>query len=117
MTQKEMYNVIINALNGETVNVPTSDMIEFLNGRIAQIDKKNANRKTGLTETQKENIELGKQVLEYMNTQPTKEWLISEIRKHFGLTSQKLTPIMTSLVNDGKVEKIVEKRVNFYRVC
>lgn len=117
MTQKEMYAQIVMALNGQETVATINEMIEFVNGRVAQIDKKNSNRKSGLTETQKENLEIGKQILEFMKQDTEKAYLVSEIRKHFGLTSQKITPILTKMVENNELEKITDKRVNFYKVA
>lgn len=117
LTQKQLFNAIIAQLNGEVTEVSVTEMVEFCQGRIVQLEKKNATRKTGLTETQKENLEFAKKFVAFMATQPEKEWLISEIRKEFGLSSQRVTPIMTKLVEAGRVVKIVEKRVNFFKLA
>lgn len=117
MTQKDFYNAIIARLNGEAVQVSDADIIGFVNGRIAQIDKKNASRKVGLTDTQKENQALGNEIVAFMAQTPNKEFLVSDLRKHFGVTSQKITPIMGKLVEAGRVVKRTDKRVNFYQVA
>lgn len=116
LTQKQLFNAIVAQLNGEATEVTVAEMVEFCQGRIVQLEKKNATRKTGLTETQKENQEWAEKFVAFMATQPEKAWLISEIRKEFGLSSQKVTPIMTKLVEAGRVEKHTEKRVNTFTV-
>ena len=45
-----------------------------------------------------------------------KELSIAEIRNHFGITAQKATPILTKLVENGKLAKRVEKRVSYFSV-
>jgi len=114
LTHKDYYNAIIARLNGQETEISDADLITFTNGRIAQIDKKNASRKA---EPNTEKLENAQKVLEWMRTDAEKKYLLSEIRKHFGFTSpQKTTPIITYLVDEGLVTRITEKSTVYYKV-
>lgn len=114
ITQKDKYNAIIARLNGQETEIPTEDLIAFAQERIAQIDKKNANRKT---EENTEKIENAQKVLAWMRENPEKKYLLSEIRKHFNLSSpQKTSPIVTHLVDNGLVARTTEKSTVYYTV-
>ena len=66
-----------------------------------------------MTETQKENAEKANEILSYMANKDC-EYTIKMIREHFDLTAQKVTPIMATLAENGKVTKRVDKRVTYY---
>ena len=69
-----------------------------------------------LDKTQKENIELGKAIVEFISKKD-KELTTKEIREHFGVTAQKVTPILTKLVEENSLTKRVDKRVSYYKVA
>jgi predicted HTH transcriptional regulator len=96
-------------------NEAPSNLVDFIQTRIEMTEKKNARRSAELTETQKENLELKSQVLSYIvaNPQATSKTLT----KHFGVSSQKLTPILATLVNDNQVTFTIEKKIKYFSAC
>ena len=96
-------------------NGATSELISFIDSRIEMTIKKNARRSSELTETQKENLELKAQVLEFITNNP--QATSKSMTKHFGISSQKLTPILTKLVDDDQVTYTLEKKVRYFSAC
>ena len=110
MTKRDYYNVLLSI---EAV-ASNPSLVEFIKHELALLDKKNKSKSGELAETQKENLELGADILEYMSAHRDTEFTIKKIREHYGLTAQKITPIMTALVNEHKVSKRVDKRISYY---
>ena len=96
-------------------NEAPTELVEFIDSRIEMTVKKNARRSTELTETQKENLELKSQVLEYIVANPS--ITCKMLTKHFGISSQKLTPILSKLVLDNQVTFTLEKKVKYFTAC
>lgn len=110
MTMTEQYEAIKALLNGETVeNYSTAKAIEFIDGRIAQVAKKNATptgeRKP--TKTQLENEGIKEQIVAVLAT-AEKPMSIGEMQKadpSLPESSQKMTSMLTQLVKAYKVER------------
>ena len=82
-----------------------ASMIEFVNGRIAQVEAKNAKRSTKPTKAQAENAMLAEAVIVHM--QAGKAYTVSEIQHAVPelaeLSNQRASAVMKYLVNSGKV--------------
>lgn len=93
-------------------NSASQDLIDFMGARIELQEKKRANKSTELTETQKENLVLKDKVYAYVQTNP--KATAKAIASHFGISSQKLTPIMSKLLVDGSVTFETVKKVKYF---
>ena len=108
MTMTEQYEAIKALLNGETVeDYSTAKAIEFIDGRIAQVAKKNATptgeRKP--TKTQLENEGIKEQIVSAI-AENGKPMTVGEVMKELGIDSnQKVTSRLTQLVKAYKVER------------
>lgn len=109
-TKKDYFNMLLE-INEVTSN---EDLVNFINHELELLDKKNKTKSTELTETQKENLALGNEILEYMKDH--KDITIAQIRKVWGLSSQKVTPIMNKLENENKIVRNIEKRVSYFNL-
>lgn len=117
MTMTEQYEATKALLNGETVeNYSIADAIKFIDGRIAQVAKKNATptgeRKP--TKTQLENEGIKEQILSVMaeNGNPM---TVGELMKELGIDSnQKVTSLLTQLRKAKAVVRAEEKGVAHY---
>lgn len=96
-------------------NEAPTNLVDFIQTRIEMTEKKNARRSTELTETQKENLVLKSQVLEFITNNPQATSKI--LTKHFGVSSQKLTPILAKLVDDNQLTYTIEKKVRYFSAC
>ena len=95
-------------------------LIEFIDGRLAQIDKKNtAERKP--TAKQVENAELSDAILGWMELDHL--YSVAEIAKtcpalvERGISAARVTPMLTKLKDAGKVIRTEDKRKAFYSLA
>lgn len=94
----------------------TADEKAFVEHELELLAKKNASDKKP-TERQKQNADIGSAVVEGMT--PNRLYTITELLKAIpgipeDMTNQRLTHIVTALVNEGKLTKTVEKRKSFF---
>ena len=78
--------------------------------------KTGANRKP--TKVQKENLEIAKVVLSVFEKNPNTLYRVTELIKVEALSnysSQKIAPIVKTLVGNGNVKVVEEKGVNYYQ--
>lgn len=109
-TQKEMY---IEILNGYGLS---AEHKAFLEGRIAQLDKKSASKSDKPTATQKANAELKDKILAEMAE--GKAYTISEMLKALPscaeLSNQKVSAIMKQMVEANLVVRTEDKRKAYF---
>lgn len=94
---------------------------EFINGRIAQLDKKNVSGgDKKMTKEQVAKAELAESLLEMM--EPNMLYTVSQLQKMHPdmaeFSNQKAYGVIRILKDEGKVERIEDKRKAFFRkVC
>ena len=93
-------------------NNASQELVDFMDARITLQEKKRASKSTELTETQKENLVLKDKVFSFIQANPKSTAKI--IAQHFGISSQKLTPIMSKLLVDGSVVFETVKKVKYF---
>ena len=93
-------------------NGASSELIDFMNSRITLQEKKRSQKSTELTETQRENLVLKDKV--YAFIQENQKSTAKAIASHFGISSQKLTPIMSKLLVDGNVVFETVKKIKYF---
>lgn len=108
-TQRDFYNELLAlAINDEQK--------EFINGRIAQLDKKSASKGKVVTATQKDNQILKEKILAEMEV--GKSYTVTAMLKELDcvaeLTNQKVSALMKQLVETGLVEKTEDKRKSYF---
>lgn len=112
-TQKDFYNAMVAYFNGDATEVTVAEMVDFCKGRIAVLDNKSASRKP--TKTQKENEELKEKVLAVLGS---KGITVSEVMTKDAdlgaLSNQKVSALLKSLVNDGKVAREKDKKTTVF---
>ena len=90
------------------------DMVNFIDSRITlQVNKTNR-RSSELTETQRENLILKDKVYAFIQQNP--KCTAKIIAQHFGISSQKLTPIVSKLLVDGSIVFETVKRVKYFTI-
>lgn len=101
----------------QNCELPT-DIAEKLAVMREALDRKNANGEKKLTPVQEENLKLKEIVLANLSTEPeTISDLTKRVAELNGLTPQKISPIINSLVDEGKaVKSTVKGRSHFNRV-
>ena len=120
-TNKEMFMALLNVVaNAEIKQNDKDELSEFINSRIQQIEKKASTpSKADLAKAELDNG-IPKLVIETL-TNIDKPVRCSEIIKAnselSAYSTQKLTPILTKLVTDGKVTRTTVKRDTLYNIA
>lgn len=111
-TKRDYYNAIL-------AKYPlTEDEQKFVNHELELLEKKNSSDKKP-TAVQTANMTLQTAILDHMEKDKgyTISALIKTVPECAELSNQKVSALVRLMVEDGKVEKRVEKRVSlFYRV-
>ena len=109
-TQRELFTEILNGYD------LTKEQKEFIEGRIAQLDKKSSSSKGKETATQKANAELKDKILAEMES--GKAYTISDMLKNLEccaeLSNQKVSAVMKQLVESYLVIRTEDKRKAFF---
>ena len=94
------------------------DIVEFVNHEIELLDKKASVKKP--TKVQIENLELMEVIIKVL-TNLNKPLTISEMQeadeKLASLSNQKISALLTKLINSNKVVKTTDKRKSFFSIA
>lgn len=112
-TQKEMFNGMIAYFNGEETDFTNEEFVEFLEGRIAVLERKSANRKTKVNEADEA---LKTAVLEVLAN--GEKMTVTAIMRESDLlgqqSNQKVSAILRKLIADGTVGKEKDKKTSLF---
>ena len=95
MTNREFFTAIINA----NINAEITD---FATDAIRKLDERNSKRKSTQTAAQKANETFKAEIADFL-TDKEDFVLCSEIAKHFGVSTQKVTGVLSLMIKDGTV--------------
>ena len=126
MTKREKFNALLTLLNdfeNDAIIVEgfsAEDACEFISHEIDLLDKKNAVKgEKKPTEKQKQNADIGEMVIDLLNNTDgglTITQMLKSIENlPADMTNQRMTHIVTALVNDKRVERYTEKRVTYFK--
>ena len=96
--------------NGFSAN----DYVEKLEALKAQLAKRNSGSSKP-TKTQRENAGLKEDMWAYVSENGAKR--ASEVAVYFGISGQKASALLNALVKEGRLDKVTEKRVTYFRVA
>lgn len=119
-TNREMFVTLLNVIaNAEIIETEKTELTDFINAKIEQLDKK-ANTVTKAEKAKQElNAKIAQDVIAGL-TAVGKPIKVSDLIKGYeplnSYSTQKLTPILTGLINDGKIEKTIVKREALYMI-
>ena len=117
-TKKEMFAEIIALAEGKPTTVSMPVIIEFASHEIALLEKKAATPRKP-TATQVENEAFAAEILSYLTTvdQPKSiKELQSEVASLAPLSNQRISHILSTLVEKEKLEKSYVKKTPFFSV-
>ena len=128
ITQKMMFNALKSFIGeGEQVTIDGIDytekmVLEFIDGQIEKLDKKNSHKsKADLEKVEKANVLLTH--IKNFLTDSKGEFSASEISLAMSdvmkeyISSQRVTPQLTKLVNNGIIVKSVNKGKTTYKLA
>ena len=119
-TNKELFTAILAVIANADINeTDRTELTDFINSRIEQIEKKASTVTKAEKEKQALNAAIAQEIINGLVT-ADKPMKISELIKSYAplsaYSTQKLTPIVTAMVKSGRLEKSTLKRENFYSV-
>lgn len=115
MNMVDKFSAIKAMLNGEQVkDFSLADALEFLDGRIEQVNKKNA---SGNAKTQLENEGIKEQIAQFLRS-ADKPMTIGDIGKAVGIDSnQKISALVIQMVKCGKAERSEVKGKAYFAIA
>lgn len=125
-TKRDKFNALLSLLSEMDATdvvvegLTIADMSEFVEHEVELLNNKNAAKgEKKPTEKQKQNSVIGESVLEYLR-ESGESLTITQIIKAMpnlpeDMTNQRMTHIVTAMVNADTVEKVVEKRVSYFK--
>lgn len=117
MTKRDYYNQLL-ALDEVKGN---ENLVKFIEHELELLAKKNASGEGKMTATQIANEGIKSEILECMANEPNRLFTISEMMKLFPccaeLSNQRVSALVRQLREDGKVERLEEKRKAVFRIA
>lgn len=110
VTKKEMFAKLYALVENSTADNKT-DLLSFIDHEVELLEKKSS--KVTLTATQKANLEILEVIKEVLADKPNSR--VSELIKDERLSaysSQKISPLLKKLIDNGEVEKSTDKKVS-----
>ena len=96
----------------------SADEVAFIDHELELLAKKNSSEKKP-TAQQTANASIGEAIVAHLQSQPTRLFTITEIIKEVpacaDLTNQRVSAIVRGLKDEGKVERIEDKRKAYFR--
>ena len=114
MTTKTILTQLTDVKEFLIAHNANQDMINFIDSRITLQTNKSNRRSTELTETQRENLILKDKVYTFIQQNP--KCTAKIIAQHFGISSQKLTPIVSKLLVDGSIVFETVKKIKYFTI-
>jgi hypothetical protein len=113
LTKRDHFNTLL------TIPAVSDDpvLVDFINHELELLSKKNSTDKKP-TATQQANNTLKEAIIDLLvdGNPYTVSQIIKEVPECAGLSNQKVSALMVQLVNEGQVEKVIEKRVSYFKL-
>ena len=113
LTKRDHFNTLLTipAVSDNPV------LVDFINHELELLSKKNSTDKKP-TATQQANEVLKEAIIDLLvdGNPYTVSQIIKEVPECAGLSNQKVSALMVQLVNEGQVEKVIEKRVSYFKL-
>lgn len=114
MTKRENYNAL------RAIVADNADLVAFIDHELELLDKKNARRSTKPTKAQLANEDTKAVIVEVL-TDATEPMTIADIMADDvafeGMSIQKISALLTQLVNDGQVVRTSVKRKSYFAIA
>lgn len=113
LTKRDHFNALL-AIPAVSEN-PV--LVDFINHELELLSKKNSADKKP-TATQQANNALKEAIINLLvdGNPYTVSQIIKEVPECAGLSNQKVSAMMVQLINEGQVEKVIEKRVSYFKL-
>ena len=113
LTKRDHFNALL-AIPAVSEN-PV--LVDFINHELELLSKKNSTDKKP-TAAQQANNALKEAIINLLvdGNPYTVSQIIKEVPECAGLSNQKVSAMMVQLINEGQVEKVIEKRVSYFKL-
>lgn len=115
MTKKDYFNLLLTKEEVKT----DEKLVKFIENELNLLAKKSSGEKKP-TAVQLANEEIKESILDYMTANPNLVMTITDMQKNIEglaeLSNQKVSALVRQLKDEGKVEKIEEKRKSYFRL-
>lgn len=117
MTHKDYFTALLEM--PEVKNYP--GMTEFIEGRITALEKK-ASAPKKESEADKVKSGIKSDVLAFLYANEGKKFTVTQMMKQVpnlpaDISNQRLTSLVTQMVRENEVERVVEKRVSYFTIA
>jgi len=115
LTKRDHFNTLLQL--PEVAANPA--LVDFINNELDLLARKNNSDNKKLTEKDIANQGLKAAILEFATAsgeQHTVTDFIKNVPACAGLSPQKITALVRQMVEDGKLEKVIVKRVSYFRI-
>jgi hypothetical protein len=117
LTKRDYFNQL-KAVEGVKAN---PELVKFIDHELELLAKKNASGEGKMTAAQLANEGIKAEILECMANEPNRMFTVSEMQKEFPwcteLSNQRVSALIRQLKEDGKIERIEDKRKAFFRIA
>ena len=113
MTKKEMFEMAINVI-AETTAPEKDELITGLEHEIELLSRRKSSPK-GMTKTQKANENVKEAIVACLADNGMMRAM--DVASELGITIQKASALLNQLVKAEVLEKVAEKKVNFFKVA
>lgn len=113
LTKRDHFNALL-AIPAVSEN---SVLVDFINHELELLSKKNSADKKPTAAQQANNVLKEAIINLLVDGNPyTVSQIIKEVPECAGLSNQKVSAMMVQLINEGQVEKVIEKRVSYFKL-
>jgi ribosomal protein S25 len=108
MTKKENFIELMNIVTNLDTAIDITEnkkdnLLSFIEHEIELLEKKNAHKSTKPTKKQAENAELSEKI--YNEMEESVYYQPKTLAETYNISTQKIVPIMTHLINEGLISK------------
>ena len=117
VTQKDYFNGLIAYLKGEETDFTNEEFVEFLEGRIAVLNNKSANRKTKVNESDEELKDAAIEALTALGEPSTVSALMKANERLGAESNQKVSAILRKLIAEERVVREKDKKTTLFSLA
>ena len=110
MTKRENYTAI------RTIVADNAELVAFIDHELELLDKKNAKRSDKPTAKQTANAELAERIYDAIAS-ATEPMTCTAVAEMFGISNQKCSALIKTLVDNNRVVRNVKKRVAYFSIA
>lgn len=99
-------------------------LVEFINNELDLLSKKSSGGASKPTAKQTANAGYKLNIIEYLSSEENRQATVTELWKNVpelandeSMNNQRVSAILRQMIEDGKIERVVEKRVAYFKLA